>query len=172
MRQTVIILALDATECAWVLLLLLRLDVGCLSPCSRCPRLAINGQIGAGLVVRGGLEIPIQRSESGGEGVALGGRQSIVLDKSCESMADLQKCLDFFSYDLRFHGSIPFLHDAHVDMEARYCSLGYFELEARRSSLSNAQIMTNANPAPVSISNTGMFAYIRAGSLSGREGFG
>ena len=34
---------------------------------------AINGQIGAGLVVLGRLEIPTQRSDNGGDGLALCG---------------------------------------------------------------------------------------------------
>jgi hypothetical protein len=73
-----------------------------------------------GLIVGGWLEIHPQHSANIGEGLALGGRQAIGLDKSCESMADLQKRLDFCSYDRRFHGSIQFMHAAIADIEGPF----------------------------------------------------
>lgn len=55
-------------------------SLGCQMPesLSFCASLAIHGQIGAGLVTQGWFEIPTQRSDHGGDGLALGGGQSIV----------------------------------------------------------------------------------------------
>ena len=50
--------------------------------------------------------------------------------------------------------------------KARDFSLGYLAFEARRSRLSNAQIVRNATPAPASTSSTATFASIEAPQFS------
>ena len=92
-----------------------------------------------------------------GESFVLGGRQLIVLDKSCESMASPQKRLTVCSMAVSL-SCMPHMRTWKV----RYFSRGYLGFEARRSSLSNAQIMTNASPAPAIPSNTATFASMGA----------
>lgn len=163
--QTVTILAPDAHRVRLGFAASTSFECWMPEPLSCCPPLAINWRIGSGLVAGGGLELQSQRSDYVDDGRMLGVGQPIVQSKHCECLARLQKCLDFFSYDRRFHGNIPFMHAAHADMKAHYFSLGYLGFEARRSSLSNAQIMTNASPAPVSTSNTGTFASSTVASI-------
>jgi hypothetical protein len=69
---------------------------------------ALNGQVGAGLIAWGRLELRSQRLDDLGDGRVLGVGQPIVQSKQGECVARLQKCLDFTSYDRRFHDSIPF----------------------------------------------------------------
>lgn len=84
------------------------------------------------------------------EGFGLGGRQSIVLDKSCEPW---QSCKNAWTSARMTVSSMAVSLSSTTHMRTRralYFSLGYLGFEARRSSLSDAQIMTNATPVPLS----------------------